>query len=116
MTRPSAGYGVIAWDATRVWAGTLRGPQPDLALARAAEQFRDIRGCSAPANGQWAVVAGVDPTTGRSALWRQDLRGHGTDRLLDAEYLLHPAVDREGSFVAYPAPPWLTRGDMSLHL
>ena len=116
MTRPSARYGVIAWDAMRVWTGTLRGPQADLALARTAEQFRDIRGCSAPADGNWAVVAGVNPTTGRSALWRQDLRGNGTDRLLDAEYLLHPAVDQGGSFVVYPAPPWRTRGDMSLHL
>jgi hypothetical protein len=59
---------------------------------------------------------GPGPHTSRSALWRQDLRGDGTDRLLDAEYLLHPAVDQGGTFVAYPAPPSRTRGEMSLHL
>lgn len=121
MTGPAAGYRVLAWDATRVWAGFLHDARLDLALVAAGEQpgaerFRDIRGCSAPEVGDWAAVGGVDPATGRSALWRQDLRADVADRLLDEEYLLHPAVDPEGSRVAYPAPPGRTRGDMSLYL
>jgi hypothetical protein len=109
------GDGVLAWDASRLWTGALDGSEVDLTPV-AGPALTDIRGCSVPAAGGWAVVGAVDPATGRSGLWRVELGSGAAERLLEAYYLLTPGVDPGGSLVAYPAAPAGQDGDLDLHL
>lgn len=110
------GYGVLAWDATRLWTGTLRGSAVELTPVAVGPALSDIRGCSVPATGGWAVVGAADPATGRSGLWRVDLGTGAAEKLLDAYYVLAPTVDPGGSLVAYPSASAGQGGDMDLHL
>jgi Tol biopolymer transport system component len=99
-----------------VLAGTLRGSELDVAAIAAGRRYRDIRNCSAVANGSWIVVSGVDASTGIHALWRVDLANGTPERLIEADYLLYGVVEPSGSRVAFTSPPSSGRGDLSLNV
>jgi len=108
-------YRVLAWDATSVQAGTLRGHRLELAPVGDALHLDDIRNCSAARDRAWGAATGVERTEGQHELWRFDLDGDDAEALLGADYLLHNSVDPNGSAICYTAPPWTTRSDTSLH-
>jgi hypothetical protein len=105
---------VVAWDPMTVLAGTLRGTELDIAAISAGLRGRDIRNCSAVADGSWIVVSGVDASTGIHGLWRIDLANGAPDLLIDADYLLYAVVEPSGVRVAFTSPPSRGRGDLSL--
>src|SRR6266545_4320733 len=109
-------YQVLAWDGTGVQVGTLEAGQLRLAPVGRELRLADIRNCSAAPGRRWGAATGVDPTSGRHGLWRLQLDGDGAQALLEADYLLHNAVEPSGRAICYTAPPWTTRGDTSLHL
>ena len=109
-------YRVLAWDATTVRIGTLRGADLDVAVVRTGQRFRDIRNCSAPAHGAWAVVVGVDASTTTHTLWRVDLASGAPEPLVEADYLLYCVVPPAGSPAVYTGPPYRSPADLSLYV
>lgn len=107
-------YAVLGWDASSVSVGTLQGGDPE--LRRVATRWRDIRNCVAAPDGSWLLVSGVATDSGAHGLWRVNPTDGPSRALLEADYLLHGAVDPTGSRVAYTAPPARSRSDTSLHL
>jgi hypothetical protein len=116
MNGTRAEYGVLAWDTTSVSIGRIHGDELSLNPLPDQPGMRDIRSCSSAPDGSWVLVSGVEATSGAQALWRLEVADGPSIRLLQADYLLHPAVAPSGSLIAYTAPPVRTRGDTSLHL
>jgi Tol biopolymer transport system component len=117
MTRSATGqYRVLAWAASSVSVGTLHRDQLVLDPLPDQPGLRDIRSCNPAPDGSWVLVSGVDATSGVHALWRLDVSGARPTRLLQDDYLLHPAAAPSGSLIAYTAPPFRTPADTSLHL
>ena len=112
----ATGYQVLAWDASSVRVGRLLAGWLELTAVGGGLRLDDIRNCSAARGRTWGAATGVERTDRRHALWRFDLHGDDAQALLHADYLLHNAVDPSGRAICYTAPPWTTRGDMSLHV
>lgn len=107
---------MVAWDPTTALAGTLRGTELDVAAIAAGPRWRDIRNCSAVADGSWIVVSAVDASSGTDALWRVELASGTPELLIEADYLLYGAVEPSGARVAYTSPPSHGRADLSLSI
>jgi hypothetical protein len=113
---PAETYRVVAWDPTTVLAGTLRGTELDVAAVPAGPRWRDIRNCSAVANGSRIVVSAVEASTGTGSLWRVELANGAPELLIEADYLLYGAVEPSGARVAFTSPPSRGRADLSLSI
>lgn len=109
-----APHGVLAWDASSVSVGTLRGTEPT--LRPISTEWRDIRSCRPAPDGSWLLVSGGHAGSGAYGLWRVDTVDGASGALLRVDHVGHGAIDPTGSRVAYTAPPSLSRSDTSLHL
>lgn len=112
VVRPSA---IVGWDSDRVWAGTVRATRADVSVL-VDSALTDIRNCSASGRALGGAVAGIDRRTGRHGIWWFSLSTDKLEVLLDAEYILHAALDPSGRYTCYTAPPWTTRDDLGLHV